>query len=76
MSVVIILGGGGGRTGSGGLEENLRRAWQNRKAYAIDKNYKQGGPMLSLGRFWSVLPWPLRDRPKGLDYFREYQLDN
>ncbi len=29
--------------------------------------------MLFLGRFWSVLPWPLRDRPKGLDYFREYQ---
>ena len=29
--------------------------------------------MLSLGRFWSVLPWPLRDRSKGLDYFREYQ---
>jgi hypothetical protein len=43
------------------------------KAYTIDKSYKQGGPMLSLGRFWSVLPWLLRDRQKGLNYFREYQ---
>ena len=34
---------------------------------------KQGGPMLSLGPFGSMLPWPLRDRQNGLDYFREYQ---
>jgi hypothetical protein len=35
--------------------------------------YKDGGPMLSLGRFWAVLPWPLRDREKSLAYYREYQ---
>jgi hypothetical protein len=35
--------------------------------------YKDGGPMLSLGRFWAVLPWPLRDRKKSLAYYREYQ---
>jgi hypothetical protein len=29
--------------------------------------------MLSLGRFWAVLPWPLRDRKKALTYYREYQ---
>ena len=29
--------------------------------------------MLSLGRFWAVLPWPLRDRKKSLAYYREYQ---
>ena len=29
--------------------------------------------MLSLGRFWSVLPWPMRDRNKALTYLREYQ---
>jgi hypothetical protein len=29
--------------------------------------------MLSLGRFWSVLPWPMRDREKALSYLREYQ---
>ena len=29
--------------------------------------------MLSLGRFWAVLPWPMRDRDKSLQYYREYQ---
>jgi hypothetical protein len=29
--------------------------------------------MLSLGRFWSVQPWPMRDREKALGYLREYQ---
>jgi len=57
------------------LAEGLKGKTQDsfEKAYALDKNYKQGGPMLSLGRFWSVLPWPLHDRPKALSYFREYQ---
>ena len=54
-----------------GLKDKTQSSFE--KAYALDKSYKQGGPMLSLGRFWSVLPWPLRDRQKGLDYFREYQ---
>ncbi len=54
-----------------GLKDKTQSSFE--KAYALDKNYKQGGPMLSLGRFWSVLPWPLRDRQKGLDYYREYQ---
>jgi tetratricopeptide (TPR) repeat protein len=54
-----------------GLKDKTQSSFE--KAYAIDKSYKQGGPILSLGRFWSVLPWPLRDRQKGLDYFREYQ---
>jgi hypothetical protein len=54
-----------------GLKDRTQSSFE--KAYALDKNYKQGGPMLSLGRFWSVLPWPLRDRQKGLDYYREYQ---
>jgi hypothetical protein len=35
--------------------------------------YKEGGPMLSLGRFWAILPWPLRDRKQSLAYYREYQ---
>ncbi len=54
-----------------GLKDKTQSSFE--KAYALDKSYKQGGPMLSLGRFWSVLPWPMRDRQKGLDYFREYQ---
>jgi len=54
-----------------GLKDKTQSSFE--KAYALDKNYKQGGPMLSLGRFWTVLPWPLHDRPKALAYFREYQ---
>jgi tetratricopeptide (TPR) repeat protein len=54
-----------------GLKDKTQSSFE--KAYALDKSYKQGGPMLSLGRFWSVLPWPMRDREKGLAYFREYQ---
>jgi hypothetical protein len=54
-----------------GLKDKTQSSFE--KAYAIDRNYKRGGPMLSLGRFWSVLPWPLRDRQKALGYFREYQ---
>jgi len=54
-----------------GLKDQTQSSFE--KAYAIDKNYRQGGPMLSLGRFWTVLPWPLHDRPKALAYFREYQ---
>ena len=54
-----------------GLKDQTQSSFE--KAYAIDKNYRQGRPMLSLGRFWTVLPWPLHDRPKALAYFREYQ---
>jgi hypothetical protein len=57
------------------LSEGLKNKTQEsfEKAYAIDKTYKQGGPMLSLGRFWSVLPWPMDDEDKALAYFREFQ---
>ena len=57
------------------LKEGLKDKTQGsfEKTYEIDKMYKEGGPMLSLGRFWSVLPWPMRDRKKALSYLREYQ---
>jgi hypothetical protein len=35
--------------------------------------YNKAGPILSLGRFWAVLPWPMRDCKKSLKYYREYQ---
>jgi tetratricopeptide (TPR) repeat protein len=54
-----------------GLKDKTQQSFE--KAYAINKMYKDGGPMLSLGRFWAVLPWPLRDRKKALAYYREYQ---
>lgn len=56
---------------SEGLKDKTQSSFE--KTYAIDKMYKDGGPMLSLGRFWAVLPWPLRDRKKSLQYYREYQ---
>jgi tetratricopeptide (TPR) repeat protein len=54
-----------------GLKDKTQRSFE--KTYEINKMYKEGGPMLSLGRFWAVLPWPLRDRKKSLAYYREYQ---
>ena len=54
-----------------GLKDKTQQSFE--KTYEINKMYKDGGPMLSLGRFWAVLPWPLRDREKSLVYYREYQ---
>ena len=56
---------------SEGLKGKTQEAFE--KTYEINKMYKDGGPMLSLGRFWAVLPWPLRDRKKSITYYREYQ---
>jgi len=57
------------------LQEGLKNKTQSsfEKAYELDKMYNEAGPMLSLGRFWSVLPWPMRDRKKALEYYREFQ---
>jgi tetratricopeptide (TPR) repeat protein len=54
-----------------GLKDKTQKSFE--KTYAINKMYNEGGPMISLGRFWAVLPWPLRDRKKSLEYYREYQ---
>ena len=54
-----------------GLKDKTQTSFE--KTYAIDKMYNKGGPMISLGRFWAVLPWPMRDRKKALQYYREYQ---
>ncbi len=32
-----------------------------RRAYAIDPTFDDGGPMIVLGRFYFMLPWPKRD---------------
>ncbi len=56
---------------SEGLKDKTQSSFE--KTYEIDKMYKDAGPMLSLGRFWAVLPWPMRDRDKSLQYYREYQ---
>jgi tetratricopeptide (TPR) repeat protein len=54
-----------------GLKGKTQQSFE--KAYEINKLYKDGGPMLALGRFWAVLPWPMTDRKKALAYYREYQ---
>lgn len=57
------------------LSEGLKNKTQDsfEAAYKIDKSYNRGGPMLSLGRFWTVLPWPMSDEDQALAYFREFQ---
>jgi len=57
------------------LKEGLKNKTQSsfEKAYQLDKNYQSGGPILSLGRFWSVLPWPLKDKKQAEKYFKEYE---
>ena len=57
------------------LAEGLKDKTQNsfEKTYELDKMYNDGGPMIALGRFWQVLPWPMHDRKKSLKYYREYQ---
>jgi tetratricopeptide (TPR) repeat protein len=56
---------------SEGLKDKTQQSFE--KTYAVDKMYKEGGPMIALGRFWQVLPWPMYDRKKSLQYYREYQ---
>jgi len=54
-----------------GLKDKTQSSFE--KAYSIDKMYKDAGPMIALGRFWQVLPWPMYDRKKSLQYYREFQ---
>ena len=56
---------------SEGLKDKTQKSFE--KTYTLDKMYKEAGPMIALGRFWQVLPWPMRDRKKSLKYYREYQ---
>ncbi|MFP4454085.1 MAG: hypothetical protein ACLFNW_06300 [Desulfobacterales bacterium] len=62
-----------------GLFTALREGLKNKtkdnleKAYEIDKNFAHGGPMIALGRFWQVVPWPYNDKDKAMEYYREYQ---
>jgi tetratricopeptide (TPR) repeat protein len=43
------------------------------RAYESDKMYDDAGPILALGRFWAIIPWPFKDKQKALRYYREYQ---
>lgn len=54
-----------------GLKDKTQKSFET--VYKIDKTYDKAGVVGALGRFWQVLPWPLRDKEKSLAYFREYQ---
>jgi tetratricopeptide (TPR) repeat protein len=54
-----------------GLKDKTQQGFE--KSYAIDKQYHEAGPVLALGRFWSALPWPLKDNKKALVYLDEFQ---
>ncbi|HEY9055459.1 MAG TPA: hypothetical protein VIO60_11645 [Rectinemataceae bacterium] len=54
-----------------GLKGKTQMGFEN--AYKFDKMYDKGGPMLSLGRFWQVLPSIAgQDRKKAEQLFNEY----
>ena len=56
------------------LKEGLKNKTQAgfEKAYAANKMYNKGGPMKALGRFWDVLPFPLKNKKKALEYLAEF----
>jgi tetratricopeptide (TPR) repeat protein len=56
---------------SEGLKGKTQKAFET--SYALDKSYDSGGPILSLGRFWQVLPGIAgRDLKKAEQLFNEY----
>jgi tetratricopeptide (TPR) repeat protein len=57
------------------LKEGLKNKTQSsfEKVVKLDKNYEKCGALISLGRFWSVLPFPMKDKKKSISYFKEYQ---
>ena len=54
-----------------GLKDKTQGSFE--KVYEIDKQFEKAGSILALGRFWAVLPWPMNDKEKSLQYYREYQ---
>lgn len=57
------------------LKEGLKKKTQSsfEKLLELDKHFEDGSGMLGLGRFWAVLPWPLKNKKKALKYYRDYQ---
>lgn len=54
-----------------GLKDKTQTSFE--KVLQIDPNYENAGAVLGIGRFWSVLPWPLNKKEKALEYYRQYQ---
>jgi tetratricopeptide (TPR) repeat protein len=56
---------------SEGLKDKTQSSFE--KVLKLDKNYEKCAALVGIGRFWSVLPFPMRDRKKALKYFNEYK---
>ena len=56
------------------LKEGLKGSTQDAfyAAYEIDKMFAEGGPILSIARFWHQLPFPLRNKKRAEKYFNEH----
>lgn len=56
------------------LKEGLKGKTQTglENAYKVDKMFEAGGPIKALGRFWQVLPFPMKNKNKALQYLQEY----
>ncbi len=57
------------------IKEGLKNKTQYsfEKVYELDKTFENGGSILGLGRFWTVLPPFMRDYDKAMKYLREFQ---
>lgn len=54
-----------------GLKEKTQSSFE--KAYELDPHFEKGAPIISLGRFWQVVPWPFRDTKEAEALYREFQ---
>ncbi len=54
-----------------GLKDKTQSSFE--KAYELDRYFENGAAILSLGRFWQVVPWPFRDISKSEEFYREFQ---
>lgn len=53
-----------------GLKDKTQKGLET--SYKMDKMYNDAGPVLAIGRFWSVLPWPMNDKKKALMFLEEF----
>ena len=70
----LATGDYGGTLGTvGAATSGIRSTFEREitRAYAIDRDFNHGSPMLALGRYYFALPWPLRDLKQSQRYLEE-----
>jgi hypothetical protein len=57
------------------LREGLKDKTQSNleRAYEIDPEFLEGAPIVAIGRFWQLVPWPFRDTTRAEKFYREFQ---